>query len=59
MEVHVRRVFELDQAVLIESDGRPQPEGPNVWTVENGVWEARVGLDELRDVVEDTLEIPV
>jgi hypothetical protein len=47
-----------DEAV-IQQWAWPVPEHPSVKVVENGLWEARVPVGELSEVVESVTEIPV
>jgi hypothetical protein len=57
--VRVERVFDSTAEALVEHQGSPRPEGANVWTVDRDVWQAKVPLGELTDVVEDPFDVPV
>lgn len=57
--VTVRQVLDGTGDAVVEQWGAPIPEHPAVQVVENGLWQARVPLDSLTEVVEEVTEVPV
>lgn len=47
------------EEAVVQQWAWPVPEHPSVRVVENGLWEARVPVGELTEVVESVTEIPV
>jgi hypothetical protein len=56
--VIVKRVFDVAGDALVQGRGTA-PDGTTAWMIDNGVWQARVPIDSLTEVVEESFDFPV